>query len=525
MSAFLNFFPLVSMENIKKFHIDPLRDMVSVSTIKSNSARLWIRSEKPGTLCLRWWKNSNQEDIQKEYIEIKEENKNDNTYSAGLPITSENKLLEPLTQYSYEVKHTADDHLIGAGTFETAPAHMDQTPSRFSIALMSCNQPFDEDGSVRLEAVQMLRAAKQCMKDHNTKIVLMAGDQMYTDYPKSLSLFDPDYFSLIAPKNCNSILEYKSEEIRKIFQDRYRYFWNLDDLKSIHAEYPCYPIWDDHDIIDNWGSDPEHQSAEWQELFKGAKLAYFDYQASCVMDCQKELPDAFDYDFAYGNAAVFVLDLRSNRTAGENGKLFSEQQETKINKFLQENREKKALFFVLSVPVIHLPRFLAKIAARITHSGEDFSDRWSSGAHVRDRDRFLETIYRHQLEYPSQKIVLLSGDIHIGCVHQIQWDKKGLKFYQIISSPITHINPFAVQFLSKLLIRSNRRISIDNGLLKAKVKLLKGLEKHKKNPYGGLNISLIEIETPRPSADPKIRLYIYGHQGEKPVCVYRSPSI
>ncbi|ADE15203.1 Phosphodiesterase/alkaline phosphatase D-like protein [Nitrosococcus halophilus Nc 4] len=513
------------MENLKSFQIEPLRNMVSVSAVKARSARLWIRSERPGILRLRWWKMGDQENAQEGYIEIEYENKNDNTRSVELPLTVDNLFLEPLTWYVYEVKNVADDQLIGVGSFETAPDHPDQTPHRFSIALMSCNQPFNEDGSVRLESIQMLRAAKRCMRRHDTKFVLMVGDQMYSDHPQNLSLFNPKYFSLIAPKGNKNILEYKSESIRKILQRRYRYFCNLADLKVIHTEYPCYPIWDDHDIVDNWGSDPNHQNPQWQEFFKGAKLSCFDYQASRVMASQKELPDSFDYSFTYGNIALFVLDLRSNRKAGRNGKLFSENQHIKIKQFLKTHRKKKVLFFVLSVPVIHLPRFLAKLAAKITYSGEDFSDRWSSGAHVQDRNRFLETIYQHQLKHPSQKIILLSGDIHIGCVHRIKWEKEGPNIYQVVSSPITHINSFFVQFFSKLLIRANRKISINNGLLSAKVNFLKGIKNYRKNPYGGLNLGLIEIKTPQSGVDPEVRFYIYGHQGEEPVCVYCSPYV
>jgi alkaline phosphatase D len=74
---------------------------------------------------------------------------------------------------------------------------------------------------------------------------------------------------------------------------------------------------------------------------------------------------------------------------------------------------------VLSVPIIHLPKLAAKIAARVTPSGEDFSDRWSSGGHIRDRDRVLKILHEHQTQHPFQQVVLLSGDIHIGCVHKI----------------------------------------------------------------------------------------------------------
>ena len=43
-------------------------------------------------------------------------------------------------------------------------------------------------------------------------------------------------------------------------------------------------------------------------------------------------------------------------------------------------KEDAALGIVLSVPVVHLPRWIARVAARLTTEGEDFSDRWSARA-------------------------------------------------------------------------------------------------------------------------------------------------
>lgn len=37
--------------------------------------------------------------------------------------------------------------------------------------------------------------------------------------------------------------------------------------------------------------------------------------------------------------------------------------------------------------------------------------------------------------------------------------------------------------------------------------------------------SIIDIETPDVAASPKVRLLLYGHDGEEPRCVYRSPEL
>jgi alkaline phosphatase D len=445
--------------------------------------------------------------------EITEENVTDNT------ITLDAEGLEPLTTYDFEVVSHAGE-VVGRGGFETAPDGAGQTPEKFSFAVMSCNQPFNRNGRVYPGAGQMLEAAKQWMADHSTKFALMVGDQMYSDFPEPLSLFDEDYFKTIAPEGRNNILECNPAEVRAIFQRRYRHFWNQKDWMSMQAHIPCYPILDDHDIVDNWGSREDHQEPRWRSLGRGAMMAYHDYQGSRVNG--NELPYSFQYGFAYGNTAVYVMDIRSERRAGYNGRLFSDNQQADVENFLAEHGDKAVMCMVLSVPIVHLPRFLAKMVAALPRSGEDFSDRWSTGKHINDRDTLLKIIHAHQRKHPEQKFLLLSGDIHIGCVHSIQWEDGTPALYQLISSPITHHTSLPLQWASKAIIRMNKEIATQGKGLKARVSPLKGINKDMKNPFGKLNMGLVEIETPRDGGPPGLRIMFYGHEGGNPALRFDS---
>ena len=514
------------MKRKRGFQNEPLKDMVAVGAVGPDRARLWIRSDRSGTLLVRCWKKGEAERADKAAVEVREEDERDNTCSIDLPAPAgRERPLIPMSRYAYRVSHSSDGHVIGEGGFETAPADDHGTPPRFSIALMSCNQPFTATGGVEEKAVQMLRAARRCMEEHNTRLAFMVGDQMYSDYPKSLSLFDPDYFQLIAPPGRKSIQDCSPQEVRRIYQSRYRHFWNLSDLKAIQSEIPCYLILDDHEIVDNWGSAPEHKEPEWQSVGKGALMAYNDYQASRVLPIGDKLPTDFHYSVTYGHTAVFVMDIRSDRRAGIGGQLYSDAQEGDLRQFLRENRTKEILLIVLSVPVVHMPQRLARFVARLPPTDEDFSDRWSTGAHAKDRDRFLKIIHDHQVLHREQRMILLSGDIHIGCVHEILWHDGAPVLYQVISSGITHSPGFLIQTGSALSIRLNRHIATMDGSLSAAVRLFRGTHGHKKNPFASLNLGIIEIETPSPEARPKIRFLLYGHKGERPFCAYRSPEV
>jgi alkaline phosphatase D len=177
---------------------------------------------------------------------------------------------------------------------------------------------------------------------------------------------------------------------------------------------------------------------------------------------------------------------------------------------------------VLSVPAIHLPKAITKLAARMTHAGEDFSDRWSTGSHIRDRDRLFRLIHDHQTRRPDRKIVLLSGDIHLGCAQKIRWGDGAAPFYQLISSGITHSLGHTMQIAAKLLMRLNRNFSTRDGTLAGHVNFLQGKGHFTRNPYGGMNVGIVEVENDAGESGPHLRFSLYGHRGERPFREFRS---
>lgn len=495
---------------------DPLTDMVSVGAVTPHSARIWLRSRNPGPVKLTWKTEGTADPEGRIEGSISRNNETDNT--ATLDITC----LKPRTRYTFRVFRDGEV-LLGQGRFETAPDTKTGPPRKYSFVIMSCNQPFDQQGRVYEEAGLMLRATRQIMRDRETKYALLLGDQMYSDFPEPLSLFDDDYFATIAPQGRRNILECTYQEVRRLFQIRYRHFWNQEEWMRMQAEIPCYPILDDHDIVDNWGSRVEHQTGKWENLGLGARGAYLDYQGSRMLG--RDRPESFHYGFEYGDTATFVMDLRSERKAGDNGRLYSHEQQKSLERFLADHSDKAAFFLVLSVPIIHLPRFLARMVASLPRSGEDFSDRWSSGAHIKDRDRLFRILHDHQARYPEQRMLLLSGDIHIGCLHRIQWEDGTPQLYQVISSPITHYTSLPLQWASKTIIRLNRKISTRKRDLQARVKPLKGSGRSMRNPFGGLNFGLVEIETLSGREKPFLRVMFYGHEKGEPVLRYDSGKL
>lgn len=493
---------------------DLMEDAVFIGAVGSKSARLWIRSRVPGPLHITLSECATEEVICSATAYIQVENECDNTLVFTIPDDIDPPpVLRPSNRYRATVARSSDEQNVGEAMFETAPAQGHSPVDSFSIGLMSCHQPFDERGNVRNQARCMLRATMKCLEQNNAKLVFTVGDQMYSDYPRTTSLFVEEGTSGVG-----SLRDRSPGEILDLYHARYRAYFGLAEWQAIHSRFPCYPILDDHEIVDNWGSDPNHQTSEWRKVADQARTAFLDYQASRVLGELESLPDHFAYQVTYGGVATLVLDLRSERRAGDGARLLSEEQFALLDRFLSEHHESQVLCLVLSVPPVHLPRRAVRIAAAFTRSGSEFADRWSAPAHVKDRDRLLNTLHHHQQKQPHQHVVLLSGDIHIGCAHEIRWSSGARPLIQLVSSGITHDASWLARLASKYSILAKGKLTLLNGATDAAVRPLPPRSALDRNPCTSLNLGLLRF-------DPRSRTLtfcLFTHEGDEPVCVFES---
>ena len=262
-----------------------VKNMVGVGMTGPGWVRLWMRSEVPGMHELQIIKGKGSKSSK---IIIPPDNRSDNTIAITYPPTSEPKL-EPRTKYRFRVVRTSDAKLVGEGSFETSPPSDGDTPQKVVIGLVSCHQPFTDRGTISPQAERMLSVLPRILKENDVKFVLPCGDQMYADEPGSLSLFNPKNPYLIRQAFPNrkvlpeNIFKCTDQEVRRLYDLRYRMFWSMPAIREMYANYPCYPTMDDHEIKNGWGSDPKHSSDEFKNIKKGALDAYLDYQASSVL--------------------------------------------------------------------------------------------------------------------------------------------------------------------------------------------------------------------------------------------------
>jgi alkaline phosphatase D len=429
--------------------------------------------------------------------------------------------LEPATSYRFSVRHPASGLELGEGSFETAPAGVDDTPQRFAIAVMSCHLPFDHDGALSDRACRLLEILPEALEQHGVKRVLMLGDQMYGDYPPSCSLFNPEYFARVAPPGRQSVLECSRDEVRHLYQQRHRIFWKHPAFSRLQARFPCHLIPDDHELIDNFGTAVDHSQPSWDNLRNGALDAVYDYQAARALAREHgQRPDAFYQSFEYGTVAGFLMDLRSERRAYEDRiEVCSEAQWRALDDFLARQADKHVLFLGLSVPLLHVPDWLATAGMVIADCDGDLADRWTNPKMAESRDRLLHTIHEHQSRHPGQRLVLLGGDVHVGAVSRFAWSDDARDTYQLIASALSNREGFLVRNLVELIPSIGAVVGHDGNADFEGELLQPGSECTADggpfNPYGKLNVGLIEVER-RSAQESTVRLMLLGCSDDGP---------
>ncbi|MCA8971206.1 MAG: alkaline phosphatase D family protein, partial [Planctomycetes bacterium] len=279
-----------------------LRNMLAIGRVANDRARVWICVDRPGPYELSWWLSDADRPKSSTHLLSIDDAGKDFTTTCLLPG------LRADTDYGIELRDSFGVR-IAHGRFRTSPDSWTHENGRpFSIAVMSCYQPFRADGTVDPMSERMLECAHAAMKKNDTRLALLLGDQLYSDAPAAESLFVDD-----------SIFSLEREAVRERYQRRYRRFWNLPAWKRIQAEWPCYPVPDDHDVIDNFGSSAEHDGRKWKQVREGALAAFCDYQASRMGSEPRDMANGYHFEFEHGPVGGFAMDLRSCRQVGMNG--------------------------------------------------------------------------------------------------------------------------------------------------------------------------------------------------------------
>jgi alkaline phosphatase D len=470
--------------------------MVAVGAVSDRRARLWLCTEAVGPFTVEVW--TCEDEVRAAVVADRRAPGTDGTMAFTLPDDAPAVgPLTPATVYGFRITVVGTGVLVGEGRFETAPPA--GAYGSFAFALMSCHQPFRRDGSVHPDAARMLAILEPALEARGVKYVLCIGDQIYADAPYASSLLRADLERPLADASV--------DEIRARYQARYRRFWAFPEMRRLQARWPTWCIWDDHEIVNDWGGRPAHQQPAWRRIFEGARDAFVDYQVSRTLDPGTSWPLAFHQAFVWGSAATFVMDLSSQRAVHEGeAQVYSDDQLSALTGFLRAQRARAVVFVVLSVPLVYLPDWIVALGERVPGQGGTFGTRWNAAHNRRALDQLLSVLRAHQRATPGQSLVLLSGDVHQGAAVALRWPD-GIHAYQFVSSPVTNALHGWKEQIARRLSFSMRHVR--HGTERVAIERLECAHPGQRNPVNRLNVGIVSVKDEGAGAAVRFELVTY----------------
>ncbi|GIL55484.1 hypothetical protein Vafri_11052 [Volvox africanus] len=261
-------------------------------------------------------------------------------------------------------------------------------------------------------------------------LLLGGGDQLYNDgvfegpLLKGWDRTEDDRDT--AAKAAIPFTDEVAREVEEFYFSHYAAHWSQTAFKELFATVPSFNSWDDHDIVDGWGSYPGiiNDSAIMQGVFRAAQLFYLLFQHHTTLD---RLPGD---GYWCGPTSCALLRLGSSvallvpdtRTCRSQDRIlppsFLHQAQTRLAALpptvqhvmvllggpvvyprlpVQDALQKLSDLFTgdtLVSVIMQKTGLAAKVTKRFGMVAylDDIIDQWSANQHHRERDHLLQTI-------------------------------------------------------------------------------------------------------------------------------------
>jgi phosphodiesterase/alkaline phosphatase D-like protein len=253
------------------------------------------------------------------------------------------------------------------------------------------------------------------------------------------------------------------QQIDRFYEKLYIERWSNPEMSLMLASVPSVMMWDDHDIFDGWGSYPEDlQDCDvYQSIFEKAKH-YFEL---CQIRSKKNqsLINAssahYAFAFSFRQYHILAIDNRSERSLKQ---VMSPVQWTDLKSELHALNSDGDLFLLTAVPVVYRDFSFTENLTDATPWEEeltdDLKDHWRAKEHQGERAKLIMNLLTNAHQRQG-RTVMLSGDIHIGCIGVIndyRQDFSPVKIHQIVSSGIIHPSPSMIEWYGIMAVTNDR---------------------------------------------------------------------
>lgn len=312
---------------------------------------------------------------------------------------------------------------------------------------------------------------RDVLNNHQSRpfhVMIGGGDQIYNDRVMSETKLFQDWLNIKNPHHKHQApfsLELR-DELEAFYFERYCMWFSQGLFGMANSQIPMINVWDDHDIIDGFGSYPHHFMST--PVFCGVGAVAFKYymlfqhqsvadegpaeEPSWLMGAApgpyvNELSRSL-FMFLGKNVAFLGLDCRTERMRDE--VLSEATYELVFDRCRREiiEGETKHLIVLLGIPIAY-PRlnFLENVLTSrvmdpikaLGRAGllggfinkfdggveilDDLDDHWTAKHHKQERNWFIQELQELAAE-KSIRVTILGGDVHLAAIGQFYSNPK-----------------------------------------------------------------------------------------------------
>lgn len=275
-------------------------------------------------------------------------------------------------------------------------------------------------------------------------LLLLGGDQVYTDK--------------FLPCTARRMSGADRAAVARGLREAYRHGWTeRPSFARLLAGVPSAMMWDDHDIIDGYGSyltlGGRVQSWVADKVFPEASRLFDMLQLRRRPSLPAEIRRNRSWVLRHDSSVFAALDARSERDARvkivvQDESLKSWEAAIAAEIDLLPPGE-ASVYLVVPIPLLHLryDAWMPKVVRYVPYVGDDIVDNWSSSYNLEEESRLAAVVSR--LRRKCKRLVLLSGDSHMASagLMRVRDGDRELDVPQITSSGLENQSSLAKRAL------------------------------------------------------------------------------
>jgi alkaline phosphatase D len=312
------------------------------------------------------------------------------------------------------------------GSFRTAPDG--RRDVRFLWSADTVGQGFGINAD--LGGMRIYETMRQTQPD----FFIHSGDTIYADNPVAAELTLTDNSKW---RNVTTEAKSKVAETLNEFRGNYRYNLMDENVRRFNAEVPQIWQWDDHEVVNNWSSgkdlrsDDRYKVKDISTLSQRARQAFTEYSP-----IRFSARGRIHRRIRYGPLVdVFVLDLRSYRSANTYNRQNAETRETRFlgddqMRWLQQDlKNSRAVWKVIASD---MPIGLIVADGQDTERRTRYENGANGNGPALGRELEIARLLRFMKQNQIHNAIWLTGDVHYTAAH----------FYDPAKAQFTDFDPF-----------------------------------------------------------------------------------